>query len=268
METRVCKQCKIEKSLTADFRGRIKKSGKTYYSRTCRQCTIDNDRDRKSEWYFANRDRLVIKKHENYLENIEVRSGYRKQYYEDNKEEIAMRNKKYMELHPDIKKKCSDNYHASHKDEETQYRERNKDKLRKQAAARIRNRRKTDINFKLRTNISRAIHLALKGKKNKKSILKYLPYVIQELKEHLEKQFEPWMTWENWGKYDAKTWNDSDPATWTWQIDHIIPQSDLIYVAMSDENFNKCWTLSNLRPMNAKQNIKDGPRRTRHKKAG
>jgi hypothetical protein len=77
------------------------------------------------------------------------------------------------------------------------------------------------------------------------------------------------MTWENRGKYNKKTWNDNDPSTWTWQLDHIIPQSDLPYAEMShnaDSNFQKCWALSNLRPLSSKQNVIDGVRRTRHKK--
>lgn len=88
--------------------------------------------------------------------------------------------------------------------------------------------------------------------------MKYLPYTIQDLKQYLEKQFEPWMNWNNWGKYNSKTWNDWDSTTWTWQIDHIVPQSVLIYSSMEDEEFKKCWVLENLRPLSAKQNISDG----------
>ena len=74
------------------------------------------------------------------------------------------------------------------------------------------------------------------------------------------------MNWDNWGKYDPKTWNDNDVSTWTWQLDHIIPQSDLPYINMSNKNFNKCWSLSNLRPYSAKQNNIEGSQKTRHKK--
>jgi hypothetical protein len=72
------------------------------------------------------------------------------------------------------------------------------------------------------------------------------------------------MTWDKWGKYNSRTSNDEDPATWTWQIDHIIPQSNVPYVSMEDENFKKCWALENLRPYSAKKNIIDGSNRIRH----
>jgi hypothetical protein len=74
------------------------------------------------------------------------------------------------------------------------------------------------------------------------------------------------MNWDNQGAYNSKTWDDNDKSTWKWQLDHIIPQSDLPYTSMQDENFKKCWALSNLRPYSAKQNSIDGARGTRHNK--
>ena len=59
------------------------------------------------------------------------------------------------------------------------------------------------------------------------------------------------MSWKNYGVY--------------WHIDHIIPQSDLPYTSMEDDNFKLCWALDNLRPLEAKQNLLDGAKRTRHK---
>jgi len=112
------------------------------------------------------------------------------------------------------------------------------------------------------------IRTALKknnGSKQAQSILKFLPYTMIELKNHFESQFESWMSWNNWGKYNAKTWDDNDQSTWAWEIDHIIPQSILPYKSMGDENFQKCWSLKNLRPLNAKCNLIDGASRVRHR---
>ena len=68
------------------------------------------------------------------------------------------------------------------------------------------------------------------------------------------------MTWDNYGIYRASMWVDNDPSTWVWQIDHIIPQAKFSYTSMDEENFQKCWALSNLRPLSAKQNVIDGDR--------
>ena len=72
------------------------------------------------------------------------------------------------------------------------------------------------------------------------------------------------MTWNNWGVYLSKTWKDDDQSTWKWNVDHIIPQSMLPFTSITDENFKKCWSLKNLRPLNAKQNVLDGATKIRH----
>lgn len=107
--------------------------------------------------------------------------------------------------------------------------------------------------IRLRGNISRIINHAMKGKKNGKSVFEFLPYTFEQLKEHMESQFEPWMSWENYG---GKTKNPKK----TWWIDHIIPQSSFIFESMTDKAFQECWALSNLRPLEKIENIKKGAR--------
>ena len=126
------------------------------------------------------------------------------------------------------------------------------------------NRRKRDPVYKLRKYTSTSIYRALRrnGKnKNGKSIMNYLPYQMGDLKAHLENQFESWMNWGNLGKYDPKTWDDNNPTTWKWNVDHIIPHSLFPYIDMADENFKKCWALENLRPYSAKLNVIEGARK-------
>ena len=72
------------------------------------------------------------------------------------------------------------------------------------------------------------------------------------------------MNWNNHGLYRKNIWDDNDPLTWTWQLDHIIPHSVLPYKSMEDENFKKAWALSNLRPLSAKQNLLDDATKIRH----
>ena len=74
------------------------------------------------------------------------------------------------------------------------------------------------------------------------------------------------MNWDNHGAYTPKTWDDNDSTTWVWQIDHLIPESDFDYTSPTDPEFKECWSLKNLRPYSAKQNILDGVNRTRHNK--
>lgn len=117
----------------------------------------------------------------------------------------------------------------------------------------VKERLKTDPVFKLRCRVSSAIRNALvknNGSKYGKSVWKHLPYNPQQLREHLEKQFEPWMSWDNHGIATIEKR--------TWQIDHIIPCTLLQYDSMDHPNFQKCWALKNLRPLDAFENIAKG----------
>ena len=98
----------------------------------------------------------------------------------------------------------------------------------------------------MRNNVSGQIRNALKKNKTSKNSPTWskLPYTPLQLKEHLEKQFDSNMTWGNYGSY--------------WHIDHVIPQSLLLYDSMEHPNFIKCWSLSNLQPLEAKENMSKG----------
>jgi len=114
-------------------------------------------------------------------------------------------------------------------------------------------KKQNDICYKLRENTSCAIRSGLKnngGSKRGFSVLEKLPYTMQKLKQHIESLWEPWMNWENWGLANVNRQ--------TWQIDHINPHSSFHYINIDCEEFRKCWDLSNLRPLEAMENIRKG----------
>jgi len=80
--------------------------------------------------------------------------------------------------------------------------------------------------------------------KSSTGIWTYLPYSIQEAKEHFENQFSDGMSWDNHGKL--------------WEIEHIIPQAALPYTSITDENFKICWGLDNLKPLIKVRNCAKG----------
>lgn len=41
-----------------------------------------------------------------------------------------------------------------------------------------------------------------------------------------------------------------------WHIDHIRPKSSFTYTSEDDAEFRDCWSLTNLRPLWAKDNVK------------
>jgi len=196
----------------------------------------------------------------------ECKKIYQSKYYESNKIEIEKYKKEYYENNKDkiIEKQLQNQKNNKEKiaNYQKEYRKNNKDKI-KNHSKNKRFKIKNTPFLKLRMLVSNAIFYGLKfnGKEKGITCTKYLNYSFNELKNHLESLFEPWMNWNNHGIYDPKIWDDKNQNTWTWQIDHIIPQSKLPYSSMEDENFKKCWALENLRPYSAKQNILDGNKR-------
>ncbi len=63
---------------------------------------------------------------------------------------------------------------------------------------------------------------------------------MEELKQHLEKQFQPGMTWNNW-KFDG------------WHLDHIVPLCK--FDLMNPEQVKIATHYTNLQPLWAKDNL-------------
>src|ERR1700723_3439162 len=226
-----CSECHLEKD-------DVGKNGKcklcnTIYMRTYREKNTDKikkyQQEYDAQYYKENKDQILADKKEYYQENRDEILEDRKEYYEENKHEKSEYNKLYyQENRDDIIAQASAYYHN------------NKDKVRRYCNQYNKDRRKDDPIYAIRASVSSSINIYLKSKnssKNGNSISMYLSYSIQELKNHLEIQFEPWMSWENYGRYDPETWDDNDPATWTWQLDHIIPHSTFHYTSMEDQAF-------------------------------
>ena len=100
---------------------------------------------------------------------------------------------------------------------------------------------------KLNKRMGQNICQALKGTKAGRHWEELVPYNLEQLKQHLESQFTPEMSWDNYGSY--------------WEIDHIIPQNTFNIASPEDSDFQICWSLANLRPFEKslnRQRPKDG----------
>lgn len=75
----------------------------------------------------------------------------------------------------------------------------------------------------------------------------YLGYQPQELAQHLERQFVRGMGWHNMGE---------------WHIDHIVPVAAFDFERPTDPDFRACYSLANLRPIWARDNLAKGDTRT------
>lgn len=66
---------------------------------------------------------------------------------------------------------------------------------------------------------------------------------IEDLRAHIESQFQPGMTWENYGK---------------WHVDHIRPC--VSFNLLDPMQQQECFHYTNLQPLWAEDNIKKGGR--------
>lgn len=80
----------------------------------------------------------------------------------------------------------------------------------------------------------------------KASWSKLVDYTVDDLRRHLERQFTKGMSWDNFGD---------------WHIDHIVPISSFTFTSAGDEQFKQCWSLTNLRPLWARENMSKAARR-------
>lgn len=105
-------------------------------------------------------------------------------------------------------------------------------------------KRKTyDSSFKISCNIRSRISKAVKNNYKSGSAVKDLGCSIDELKKYLEDQFQPGMTWDNYGHKG-------------WHIDHIKPLSS--FNLTNKKEFKKACHYSNLQPLWAKDNLIKG----------
>jgi len=102
-------------------------------------------------------------------------------------------------------------------------------------------KRRNTLKGRLEANIKCSIWKSLREAKADRSWELLVGYNVDDLKRHLEKQFIDGMTWANYGK---------------WHIDHKIPISAFNFEKPEDIDFQRCFSLKNLQPLWAKENVR------------
>jgi len=111
---------------------------------------------------------------------------------------------------------------------------------------RARRKGRENPSYVLSHRMRRRLLSGLKSTKGGRSWQEVLGYSVADLRRHLERQFQPGMTWENIGQ---------------WHIDHIVPVSSFKYQNENDPEFKACWALANLAPRWATENIRKNAKR-------
>lgn len=97
--------------------------------------------------------------------------------------------------------------------------------------------------------MSNRIRASLKKGKEGRGWEECVNYTLQDLINHLQLQFNLFMTWDNYGSY--------------WHLDHIIPKSYFEYTSTTDQAFKDCWGLDNLQPLESYVNMMKSNKRSR-----
>jgi len=169
-----------------------------------------------------------------------------KEYREANKQRVKQRNKEYREANKQRVKQRAKEYREANKERLKEYREVNKERVNQYAKEYQKQRRATDPCFKLALTIRKHLYRSIKGGAVKEySSVLYLGCTIEQLKLHLESQFQPGMTWDNWS------------AT-GWHIDHVRPLAS--FDLTDPEQLKQACHYSNLQPLRAEDNLTKGAR--------
>jgi len=250
-----CNHCKKYKKLSEFSKDSETKDG---FKLTCKKCCSNYYK----QYYNKNSEKQKEKSRKYYKNNKEKIKEWAKNWYKLNIEHVKKRNKKYKEQHKEELKK----YYVSRRDREIKrmraYRIKNKEKIKKYRESRKeqhklylkankkrilevaniyrKNKYKTDINFRLAYNLRNKLYKTITKQTKNKSALELVGCSIEFLKKHLESQFKPGMSWDNYGFYG-------------WHIDHI--KSCCTFDLSKPEEQLKCFNYKNLRPLWAKENL-------------
>lgn len=143
--------------------------------------------------------------------------------------------KKWEHGHPESRKKSRRKWEQKNPEYKKEYAKTHIKHIKKYRRNYMKQRSEKDPKFRLDQNMGNLIYHSLRSKKAGRKWEKLVGYTIKDLKEHLEKQFDEKMTWENYGSY--------------WQVDHIWPRSLFKYTHPEDPDFEECWSLKNLQPL-------------------
>lgn len=166
----------------------------------------------------------------------------KKRYYAANFEAVIKRSKKWAEENYDRKRETQRLWKIANVERIKEWRRNNK-KLLCGYAAKEYSTPKGKTVYRTRSAVYRCLRNC-GGKRNNRTF-DLLGYTVEELMASLEAKFKPDMSWDNYGK---------------WHIDHIRPIASYNFVSVDDPAFKECWSLANLQPLWAKENISKGAR--------
>jgi len=283
LKTKKCNKCYVIKDIINFYKKGHSKDGyanecieckkqidKTYYLKNYDKLKILRDANKPrikelfKRWSELNKDKRELyrkeyrakngelirqKSRERYADNIEESRAVNREKYKNNSEHMRKLAKQWrennLEKAKEISRKTKQKNRVKIAAHKKVYRQKNKEKLNAWSNDYQKCRRQKDIKYKLNGNMSNVIGRALRGNKNGWHWEDIVGYTLKDLMTHLEKRFTKEMSWKNHGIHG-------------WHIDHIIPKSLWKFKNFTDREFRQCWSLCNLQPLWAMDNLNKG----------
>ena len=155
-----------------------------------------------------------------------------KRYVNKNKERLSEYHKEWSK----VNREHLQSYHQ-------QWRDTNREHVNEKKRIYEKNKKDTDPHYRLSCYTRTAVYTCLKENNISKyrSTFDLLPFTLESLITHLEKQFTEGMCWDNYGE---------------WHLDHILPMNSFDFD--KENSFSDCWSLGNLQPLWSFENLSKG----------
>ena len=196
-----CNKCEKDKKLSEFYSGRS----------NCKQCV----KQYRKEYYSKNRNKCIVSM---------------KKYEANNKEYLSVKAMHWYRKNKEIKLQYEKQYYTE-----------NKVKILERERKHNKNRYVEDLQYRLKCILRKRLRTAIKNNQKIGSAVRDLGCSIEDLKKHLESQFQSGMTWDNHGE---------------WHIDHIKPLAS--FDLQDPTQLREACHYSNLQPLWAKDNLKKG----------
>jgi len=239
MKKKICTKCKEERSIKEFHKNKKYKDELSIYCKSCQSLkrkkhyTSHTEREReRSKKYRKEHKKEVSEYNKKYTKSHRRRiKEYNRNYNKTHKEEKKIYKQLYRETHKTEIKEYNRKWINNNKEYKKIYENKNREKLNKQRNKARAKKYKENCLFRLSMKIRSAIRKTFKknGFQKKSKTEQILGCSFSEFKLYIESKFEPWMNWNNYGKYNGK-------INFGWDFDHIIPinsaktENDIIHL--------------------------------------
>ena len=198
------------------------------------------------KYYIENKDEVLECQRKYYENNCEGRKEYSRQYHKDNREEMLEQMKQWRRNNIKKINKYKKQYYLNNHEEilgkSKQYQKNNIGKVLEYQKNYKKIRNKIDLGYNLNNKIRRAMNRSLKSNKAGKHWETLVDYSLADLIKRLKRTMPKGYCWQD--VLDGKL-----------HIDHIIPKSIFNFTKSEHIDFKRCWALSNLQLLLAKENM-------------